>query len=42
MIGAIFGGAQALASAAGMANDQLDERSKKYAGWILEHVCNGD
>ena len=35
MKAAIFGGAQALASAAGMANDQLDERSKKYAGWIL-------
>ena len=42
MFSAIMGGAQALASAAGMANDQLDERSKKYADWILQHVCHGD
>jgi len=35
MIGALFGGAQALAGAAGMANDQMDARAKKYAAWIL-------
>jgi len=42
MFGAIMGGAQALAGAVGMASDQLDERAKKYAAWILENVCGKD
>lgn len=42
MFGAIMGGAQALASATGMANDQMDARAKKYAAWILQNICKGD